>query len=137
MNLFRLYLWREWREHRAALVALALVLPLATALVAWPLAKGHVRDPYFHAAVAGGFALALLAVVGGAIHGLCGDGFGRGLRRGFDLAVPLDERDDLRPWGLLPVVGCALAANGAAGWILARRPDRVRPGPAPAPGRDR
>ena len=131
-------------------LAICILLLMATGLLPllvlrWRRGRALNRDSALGGALIGGICAypvatvlwLLLAVVGGAIHGLCGDGFGRGLRRGFDLAVPLDERDDLRPWGLLPVVGCALAANGAAGWILARRPDRVRPGPAPAPGRDR
>lgn len=69
MSPFRLYLWREWREHRFALLALVFVLPLVTALLCWPLARGQVREPYFHAVVAGGFALAVLAVVGGELLG--------------------------------------------------------------------
>ncbi|MEQ1894374.1 MAG: hypothetical protein ABL998_17680, partial [Planctomycetota bacterium] len=65
MTQFQLYLWREWREHRSALLALALVLPLATALLSWPLARGQIADPLFQGAVAAGFALVMLVVVGG------------------------------------------------------------------------
>jgi hypothetical protein len=65
MNTFRCYLWREWREHRFALLALTVVLPAATALLSWPLARGQVADPLFQGAVAAGFALVMLVVVGG------------------------------------------------------------------------
>jgi len=124
LNLFRLYLWREWREHRAALVALALVLPLATALVSWPLAKGHVRDPYFHAMVAGGFALALLAVVGGELLG----GERRGRVHGWLERLPGGLETAFR--AKLLFFGLTLAGATAAGFATAAGVAFLRAAPA-------
>lgn len=124
MTQFRLYLWREWREHRAALVALALVLPLATALVAWPLAKGHVRDPYFHAAVAGGFALALLAVVGGELLG----GERRGRVHGWLERLPGGLETAFR--AKLVFFGLTLIGATAAGFATAAGVAFLRAAPA-------
>ncbi|MSR63805.1 MAG: hypothetical protein EXS08_15375 [Planctomycetes bacterium] len=69
MNVFALQLWREWREHRFALLSLALVLPFATWLVALPVSRTLVNDPLFHSSAALGFAVVLLIAVGGELLG--------------------------------------------------------------------
>jgi hypothetical protein len=69
VSAFRLHVWREWREHRFALLALGGVLPSATWLLATQLSQGTLGNPLFHAAVALAFALVMLAVVGGELLG--------------------------------------------------------------------
>jgi len=78
VNVFALQLWREWREHRFALLSLALVLPFATWLLALPFSRVLVNDPLFHSAAALGFAVVLLIAVGGELLGA--ERRGNGLR---------------------------------------------------------
>jgi hypothetical protein len=77
VSVFALQLWREWREHRSALLALLLVLPLGTWLFSQPLPRGALGDPFFRASVALGFVLVMLIVVGGELLGA--ERRGRGL----------------------------------------------------------
>jgi hypothetical protein len=77
VSVFTLQLWREWREHRSALLALLLVLPLGTWLLSQPLPRGALGDPFFRAAVALGFVLVMLVAVGGELLGA--ERRGRGL----------------------------------------------------------
>ena len=44
----------------------------------------------------------------------------QGLRIGFDRAVPLDQAEDLIPWGLLPAVICGLCLNITAHLFIIR-----------------
>lgn len=69
MNTFSWHFWREWREHRFALITLAVVLPLGTWLLGLPLSRSTVNDPLFHAAASLAFAIVALVVVGGELLG--------------------------------------------------------------------
>lgn len=70
MKVFALQLWREWREHRFALMLLAFVLPPVVVLLALQLPQGVRADPIFPAAVGLGFALVTLVGVGGEALGV-------------------------------------------------------------------
>lgn len=64
MNSLRLYLWKEWREHRFALLGAALTC-VALVAGAWPLVPPHaLRDPYPSLALVFALGIVLLAVGG-------------------------------------------------------------------------
>lgn len=69
MNQFRLHLWREWREHRLALLVLFLVLPL----LGWGFARVAPRavlgDPLVQSGAALSFVVVLLVATGGELLG--------------------------------------------------------------------
>ena len=69
MSVLALHLWREWREHRFALVSLAVALPLGTWILSTALSRAFLGDTVFQLAVAFGFAVVLLVVVGGELLG--------------------------------------------------------------------
>lgn len=78
MNVFRLYLWREWREHRTSLVALFLALPILAALITQSLSRRTLADPWVTCALALAFVLIVLVAVGAELLG--GERRGSGLR---------------------------------------------------------
>lgn len=78
MSPFRLCLWREWREHRMALLAILLLLPACAWFLCLPLPRAQLGDPLFHAATALGFALVGLVAIGGELLG--GERRGSGAR---------------------------------------------------------
>ena len=69
MKLLGLHLWREWREHRMALLLIALVLPL----LAWGIArvppKKALADPLIQSGAALAFVVVLLVSTGGELLG--------------------------------------------------------------------
>lgn len=69
MKTFRLHLWREWREHRATLLFLALALPLLAGLAALRLPRRFVGDPWMAVSLMAIFVVVVLAAVGGALLG--------------------------------------------------------------------
>lgn len=69
MKTFRLHLWREWREHRATLLFLALALPLLAGLAALRLPQRFVGDPWMAMSLVAIFVLVVLAAVGGELLG--------------------------------------------------------------------
>jgi hypothetical protein len=65
----RLHLWREWREHRATLLFLALALPLLSGLAALRLPRRFVGDPWMACSLMATFVAVVLAAVGGELLG--------------------------------------------------------------------
>ncbi len=64
MNILRLYLWKEWREHRFALLGVALTCAGLVA-GAWPFVPPHaLRDPYPGLALVFAAVIVLLAIGG-------------------------------------------------------------------------
>jgi len=78
VNALRLHLWREWREHRLALLMLFLVLPI----LGWGSArvppKAVLGDPLIQSGAALAFVVVLLVATGGELLGA--DRRGNGLR---------------------------------------------------------
>jgi hypothetical protein len=69
VSTLRAHLWREWREHRFALGALAVLLPLALATTAFTLPRATLRTPLFATVSALAALLAMLLAVGGELLG--------------------------------------------------------------------
>jgi len=69
VSTFRLYLWKEWREQRAALVALAILLPVLVALVGFQLPRGLATSTTFVGVVAALSVVLVLIVIGGELLG--------------------------------------------------------------------
>lgn len=66
MSTFRLYLWKEWREQRTALLALALSLPVLVVAVGYSLPRRQVAELFV--GIVGALALLVsLMVVGGEV----------------------------------------------------------------------
>lgn len=65
MKHFALYLWKEWREQRAALLALTLLLPAVVLAVAFAIPARQVGRPLFCGAAGVMALVATLVVVGG------------------------------------------------------------------------
>ncbi|MSR63806.1 MAG: hypothetical protein EXS08_15380 [Planctomycetes bacterium] len=78
MNTFRMQLWREWREHRVALLMLLTVLPLLGWLAAWVPPRAVLADPLVQSGAALTFVVVLLVATGGELLGI--DRRGPGLR---------------------------------------------------------
>src|SRR5262245_28027647 len=68
MQALRLHVWREWREHRFALLALAAALPVCTSLLSMTLGRGSLGD-LFRLGVTLAFMAVFLVVVGGELLG--------------------------------------------------------------------
>jgi hypothetical protein len=77
VSTLRAHLWREWREHRLALGALAVLLPLALTATAFTLSRGVLRNSLFPTLSSLFAVLAMLLAVGGE---LLGERRGPGLR---------------------------------------------------------
>lgn len=65
MSTFRLYLWKEWREQRTAVLALAGMLPLLVLAITIGMHRRQVGLPYFSGVIGlGALAVTLLAIGG-------------------------------------------------------------------------
>lgn len=69
MSTFRLYLWKEWREQRTALFALALLLPALVTLIGYQLPRRLATSTTFVAVVTALSVVLMLVVVGGELLG--------------------------------------------------------------------
>ncbi|NOT28926.1 MAG: hypothetical protein HOP15_00600 [Planctomycetes bacterium] len=126
MNVFRLHLWREWREHRFALLALALLLPFGTWLVSLPLSRGMVNDPLFHAATALAFSVVLLVAVGGELLGV--ERRGPGLRWLERLPAGLGSAFRAKLAFFLLTTVAATTLGYGSGWLVGLlRPRTIAP----------
>lgn len=126
MNIFTLHLWREWREHRFALLALALLLPFGSWLVTLPLSRGMVNDPLFHAATALAFAVVLLVAVGGELLGV--ERRGPGLRWLERLPAGLGSAFRAKLAFFLLTTIAATTLGYASGWFVGLlRPRTIAP----------
>jgi len=70
VNTFRMQLWREWREHRVALLMLLTVLPLLGCMAAWVPPRAVLADPLVQSGAALTFVVVLLVATGGELLGL-------------------------------------------------------------------
>jgi len=69
VSTFRLYLWKEWREQRGALFALALLLPALVTLIGYQLPRRLATSTTFVAVVTALSVVLMLVVVGGELLG--------------------------------------------------------------------
>jgi hypothetical protein len=132
VSAFQLHLWREWREHRFAILSLGIVLPLGAWMLARQLSQGTVADPLFHGAVALVFAVVMLVVVGGELLGAERRGPGlRWLER-----LPGGLAGAFRAKLAFFVLSSALAASWGygTGWTIAELRDARYAGAEPSLG---